>query len=1373
MAEQYGLPPLPPFDPHSDVTSAPTRWQRWLQRFQNYVVAVNIECPKRKRAMLLHYAGEAVHDIFQTLSETGEAKDYALAIKKLTDYFAPKQNVDFETYKFRQTRQEVSETLDQYVTKLRQLAIHCDFTDQEREIKAQVIQGCLSSRLRRKALGDSSMTLNDLLTRGRTDEASNRQAAAMELEQDGRMDQRGSVNALGNKNSGRHQPPRVNYDGGRKAESRPQNGTRRRQAQTSDCYHCGRQWPHSEEQPRPARGKTCDKCNKLNHFAAVCRSGKPNHESTRPRRTGNSASRINALQDDDSSSDEEYLYTVTQETLSTLHSKPELEVNIGNVSIPVLIDTGASVNVLNKDHYSQIVGQHKEAKLKKSKIRLYAYGNKEPLPVLGKLDTTVEVKDKVSPVTFFIIDGNHGSLLNCTTATDLGLLKVNIAVNTIGHEHQETKPTAVTKLVEEYADIFQGIGKLKSEGIHIHIDKEVQPTVQSHRRIPFHIRQKVEQELDKLEKAGIIEEPTGPTPWVSPMVCFPKPKNPDEVRCCIDMRLPNLAVKRERHPTPTIDELILDLNGACHFSKLDLRQGYLQIPLAPESRYITTFSTHKGLKQYTRLIFGLSSAAEVFQHEIQKVLQGIQGAKNMSDDILVFGKTQTEHDEALKATFQRLREKGLTLNPNKCIYDKAHLDFYGYTFSAAGISADPHKVKEIQEVDAPQNAAEIRSLLGLTNYVSRFITDYATITEPLRQLTRQDTPFNWTSECQNALNELKARLTSETVMSYYDPTKPTELTVDASPVGLGAILAQKGTSSTGDEEVHIVAYASRALTDVEQRYSQTEKEALAIVWGCEKFHLYLYGDTFNLKTDHKPLEMIFKNPKSRPPARIERWQLRLQQYDFTVTYRSGEGNPADYLSRHPTSGMPHKRSTAEEYVNFVAGNAIPKAMTLQEVQEASDKDPTLHVLKGLIQSGRWHSLQTPDWVPTDANVVELRAYSKIRQELTVTASGLVLRGTRLIMPAILRNRAVEIAHEGHQGVVKSKALVREKIWFPGINATVEDKVSKCFPCQAVGPPKHPEPLKMTEMPKFPWQSLNMDFLGPLPTGEMLLMVIDQHSRFPEVEVLKTTTAGAIIPKLDRIFATHGIPNTITTDNGPPYSGNEIANYMKENGIKHNKTTPLWPQGNAEAESFMKPLMKAIRTSHAEGKNWKRELHKFLLNYRCTPHTTTGVAPAELLYGRVIRGRLPHLEHGIDAQAVRNKALAKDSEAKARMKTYADTRRHARPSTFKVGDSVLAKQTRANKLTTRFDIRPRQVTEVKGSMITANRDSHSITRNSSFFKKVRNNAESDEDDSDDNMPPQEDEQLRPEGDPHEGIGPELPDRPRRLRRPPDRLQDYET
>ena len=358
------------------------------------------------------------------------------------------------------------------------------------------------------------------------------------------------------------------------------------------------------------------------------------------------------------------------------------------------------------------------------------------------------------------------------------------------------------------------------------------------------------------------------------------------------MRRANTAIQRERHVTPTIDDMILDLNGSKVFSKLDLNAGYHQLELHPDSRNITTFSTHVGLRRYKRLNFGISSAAEVFQNTLSTALEGLQGVRNISDDIIVFGQNREEHDKNLSKVFKRLAEKNLTLNKEKCEFNKTQIEFYGYVFSSEGISADPRKVEAIKESDVPANASEVRSFLGMTNYVGRFIKNYSTITAPLRELTKQNVKFEWNSDRQKAFDLLKRELTSDKVMSYFDPTKETTMIVDASPVGLGALLTQEG---------RVISYGSRALNDVETRYSQTEREALAVIWGCEHFHLYLFGQEFTIISDHKPLETIFNNPNSKPPARIERWRLKLQPYHYRVQYRPGKSNAADYMSRHPST----------------------------------------------------------------------------------------------------------------------------------------------------------------------------------------------------------------------------------------------------------------------------------------------------------------------------------------------------------------------------------------------------------------------------------------------------------------------------------------
>ena len=241
-------------------------------------------------------------------------------------------------------------------------------------------------------------------------------------------------------------------------------------------------------------------------------------------------------------------------------------------------------------------------------------------------------------------------MLSHKTAVELDLLKIKPAEISVIKEQLD----AVEKLKEDYHDIFQGIGKLKDFHFEIHINENVQPVAQPPRRIPFHIRLQVEQALDKLEDDGIIEKVNSPMPWVSPIVAALKPCDPEEIRICVELRHPNKAVKRQRNPTPTIDEVTSDLNGTTVFSKLDLRSGYHQIELKPESRYLTTFTTHKGLRQYTRLLFGLLSALEISQHVIQQALQGISRAKNIFDHLIVFGQTQEEHDQALAATFQCL-----------------------------------------------------------------------------------------------------------------------------------------------------------------------------------------------------------------------------------------------------------------------------------------------------------------------------------------------------------------------------------------------------------------------------------------------------------------------------------------------------------------------------------------------------------------------------------------------------------------------------------------------------------------------------------------------------------------------------------------------
>lgn len=615
----------------------------------------------------------------------------------------------------------------------------------------------------------------------------------------------------------------------------------------------------------------------------------------------------------DTESDEFYVFTASNSHVSS--HLPYFNLSINDAPITVLADSGASINLIPMSHLDKM---KPKPHLEKCSTKVFSYASKTPVPIVGKFNAFVQSANQTCNTTFHAVENSDVALISWKTSQELGLLAhANIIQRTI-----EVK----LDMKSQYPKLFQGLGKLNDTKIKLHIDPNVQPEAQKHRRVPFHTRKQLEIQLDKDLKNDVIEPATGPTPWVSPLVIVPKPKQPGSVRVCVDMRRPNEAIKRERHATPTISEITTLLNGATKFSKLDLNQGYNQIEIEESSRYITTFSTHKGLFRYKRLSFGINSAAEMFQNTIRQCINGLEGAINISDDILVFGNSDAEHDNRLHATLRRLQDKGLTLNYEKCEIHKQSIEFLGHIFSKDDMKPSPQKIQAIVELPPPKSASEVRSLLGMLNFCgSKFIKDYATLTHPMRKLTQRDVKFEWTKQHDQALNKIKEYLQTDLNLSYFDPSKESHVYVDASPVGLSAVLVQMNNSN-----MKIIQVASKSLTSVEQRYSQTEREALAITWACEHLHIYLYGNHFTIHTDHKPLLTIFGNPKAKLPLRIERWVMRTQGYDMTVVFQTGAENPADYLSRHPTTHNKSSREEkiAEEYVNFVVNNSTPKSMTL-------------------------------------------------------------------------------------------------------------------------------------------------------------------------------------------------------------------------------------------------------------------------------------------------------------------------------------------------------------------------------------------------------------------------------------------------------------
>ena len=349
------------------------------------------------------------------------------------------------------------------------------------------------------------------------------------------------------------------------------------------------------------------------------------------------------------------------------------------------------------------------------------------------------------------------------------------------------------------------------------------------------------------------------------------------------------------------------------------------------------------------------------------------------------------------------------------------------------------------------------------------------------------------------------------------------------------------------------------------------------------------------------------------------------------------------------------------------------------------------------------------------NISDFHSFEKVKDEL-FTIPDLVLRGHRIVIPETLREKVIDIAHEGHMGIVKTKALIREKVWFPKIDQMVEEKVKSCLACQATTPKNAKEPLQMSKLPKAPWTELSIDFgLAPTGSSEYLLVLIDDYSRFPAVQLVRSTSSNAFIPCLDKIFAEYGIPEVVRSDNGPPFNSHEFNEFLKHLGFTHRKVAPYWPRANGEVGRFMRTIKKVIKAAVMERKTWKQEMYKFLRNYRATPHTSTKTSPANALFGRPMKTRLPQL--GKEPESSDDFIRGNDDLAKLKMKYFAELKSDFKPIQLKKDDTVLLKNEYKSKRFPPYDPSPYQVGEKKGSMVTARRESSSVTRNSSFFKQV--------------------------------------------------------
>jgi hypothetical protein len=620
-------------------------------------------------------------------------------------------------------------------------------------------------------------------------------------------------------------------------------------------------------------------------------------------------------------------------------------------------------------------------------------------------------------------------------------------------------------LFEKYEEVFKpGLGTLKEMEAKIMIREDVEPIFLKARQLPYALKAKVEAELDQLEQEGVLCK-VDHSEWATPIV--PVVKRDNTVRICGDFKTTlNPRLRVDQYPLPRIEDIFASLARGQMFSKIDLKQAYLQMSVQEDCRKYLTINTHRGLYRYNRLVFGIASAPAIWQRAIEQVLQGISNVQCILDDMIITGRNDEEHIDTLCKVLERLQKYGLRVNLKKCAFFQERIVFCGHEIDRHGLHKTKDKVDAILQAPRPTNQSQLRSFNGLVNYYAKFLPNLSTIMRPLNRLLEKGMQWVWSCECEEAFGRVKQLVASDKVLVHYDPTLPIRLACDASPYGLGAVLSH----ITTDGIERPIAFVSRSLTATERNYAQIDKEALGLYWATKKFYAYLYGRHFTLITDHQPLVSIFHPTKAFPAmtaARLQRYAMFLSGLDYTIEFRESRrhGN-ADALSRLPLITGEMNEPDAADVFTLTQMEVLP--VTHAIISRALHRDPLL---------SRVFQLTSTGWT-VSAKTLELTPFYIRRSELSIH-QGCLMWGGRVIVPQKLRQRILDQLHEAHSGVVKMKSLARSYVWWPGIDADIEKITQACQGCMNTQKEPAKVPLHPWEYPSKPWQRVHIDYCVPL------------------------------------------------------------------------------------------------------------------------------------------------------------------------------------------------------------------------------------------------------------------------------------------------------
>ncbi|XP_062698942.1 uncharacterized protein K02A2.6-like [Aedes albopictus] len=937
------------------------------------------------------------------------------------------------------------------------------------------------------------------------------------------------------------------------------------------------------------RNHKCSDCGQFGHREGYCESAKPRKPGHRRFRKPDVSSKV-----------------VVVDVCSVQQRRRFVSVGLSGTDIRLQLDTASDITVINRETWRKLGSPALTPATVNART---ASGN--ILSLDGEFECDVTIGESTRREVIRVTE-KQILLLGSDLVDSFNLWSVPMDTFCC---HVSGSPTSTAALKSTFPEVFSDqLGLCSKTKVKLELKESVRPVFCPKRPVAYAMYDAVDQELDRLEKLDIIT-PVDYSEWAAPIVVVRKANG--SIRICGDYSTGlNAALQPNQYPLPLPDDIFAKLSGCTVFSQIDLSDAFLQVEVDEQHRKLLTINTHRGLYSYNRLPPGVKVAPGAFQQLIDTMLAGLECTSGYLDDVIIGGKTEEEHDRNLRAALKRIQEFGFTIREDKCTFRKQQVQYVGHVVDSRGLRPDPAKIEAITKLPPPTDVSGVRSFLGAINYYGKFVPNMRKLRYPLDNLLKADAKFKWTPECQQAFEQFKRILSSDLLLTHYDPKREIIVSADASSVGLGATISHKFPDGT----VKVVQHASRALTKAEQGYSQPDREGLAIVFAVTKFHKMLFGRHFRLQTDHQPLLRIFGSKKGIPvytANRLQRFALHLLLYDFDIEYVPTHkfGN-ADLLSRlinqhvKPDEDYVIASVNLEEDLRSVISSSrkmLP--LHFRAVAQSTQADPLLRQVYHYVQNG---------WPQSKLAGPDLQRFQS-RQESLSVVDGCLMFAERLVIPSLHRKRCLEQFHRGHPGMQRMKALARSYAYWPSMDTDITDFVRACQQCASVArSPPHSPPMPWPK-PTAPWQRVHVDYAGPIE-GEYYLLAVDSFSKWPEIVQTTRITSAVTVSILRGLFARLGMPATLVSDNGTQFTSAEFAEFCTSNGIEHLTTAPFHPQSNGQAERFVDTFKRAVKKIREGRGSMQEALDTFLLTYRSTPNRALPdqKSASEVMFGRKIR-----------------------------------------------------------------------------------------------------------------------------------------------------------